>query len=289
MLIENLCRLCGSIRYYSIFAGKHGDYMGKYVRDLTIKESRKAGSDLQLITLFTGQPFPGFLPGQFLQIRVDGSSDTFLRRPFSVHDYDSSSGELKILVHIVGNGSRTLAAMPPGESVNAIFPLGNSFTMPEKGQKVLLVGGGCGIAPLLYLGRKIVENGIKPQFLLGFRNSSVMPETRPYSELGELLIVTEDGSEGEAGFVTDHHVLKEGEYDRIYCCGPDEMMKAVVNAPAALNAGCEVSLENLMACGFGVCLCCIAETVRGNLCTCTDGPVFNSADLKWGQPGISCG
>jgi dihydroorotate dehydrogenase electron transfer subunit len=86
---------------------------------------------------------------------------------------------------------------------------------------------------------------------------------------------------GEKGYVTDHSSLKDNKYDRVYCCGPDPMMKAVARYCASRNIFCEVSLENLMGCGFGICLCCIVSTTRGNICTCTEGPVFNINELKW--------
>jgi dihydroorotate dehydrogenase electron transfer subunit len=86
---------------------------------------------------------------------------------------------------------------------------------------------------------------------------------------------------GQKGFVTDHPLLSENHYDRVYCCGPDSMMKAVARYSKSNNIKCEVSLENLMACGIGACLCCVVDTVKGHVCTCTDGPVFNINELKW--------
>jgi dihydroorotate dehydrogenase electron transfer subunit len=182
---------------------------------------------------------------------------------------------------VAGKGTKKLSGIQKGESINIIYPLGNSFSLPESNSKLLLIGGGCGVAPLLFLGKYMKSNGYDPEILLGFRNAERIIEYDEYASLGPVYITTEDGSEGEKGFVTDHSVLKEKRFDHVCCCGPEPMMKAVAGYCLKNDIYCEVSLENLMACGFGVCLCCIVSTSRGNLCTCTDGPVFNIKELKW--------
>ncbi|MGM0667230.1 MAG: dihydroorotate dehydrogenase electron transfer subunit, partial [Bacteroidota bacterium] len=106
-------------------------------------------------------------------------------------------------------------------------------------------------------------------------------EKERFAALGEVLITTDDGSYGYRGLVTEHPELSEGNYDRIYTCGPEPMMKAVAAIARSRDRFCEVSLENTMACGYGVCLCCVVNTSRGNVCTCTEGPVFNINELKW--------
>jgi dihydroorotate dehydrogenase electron transfer subunit len=133
----------------------------------------------------------------------------------------------------------------------------------------------------LFLGKYLKSNGYVPDILLGFRNSERIIELEEYIKIGKVFFTTEDGSKGEKGFVTNHSVLSNGRYDRIYCCGPDSMMRAIAGYCKKNNITCEVSLENLMACGIGACLCCIVSTVNGNLCTCIDGPVFNITELKW--------
>jgi dihydroorotate dehydrogenase electron transfer subunit len=134
---------------------------------------------------------------------------------------------------------------------------------------------------LLFLGKYLKKNGYDPDILLGFRSGDRIIEYDEYIELGEVYLTTEDGSRGEKGLVIEHPILRSSRYEMIYCCGPDQMMKAVAKYSAEHKINCEVSLENLMGCGFGACLCCVVETVKGNLCTCTDGPVFNTNDLKW--------
>ncbi|HPC98878.1 MAG TPA: dihydroorotate dehydrogenase electron transfer subunit [Bacteroidales bacterium] len=228
------------------------------------------------------KPLPEIKPGQFAQIRIDNSKNTFLRRPFSIHDVDYAGNRLKFLIRAIGDGTRTLGTIAENRMVNLIYPLGNSFSLPLPREKVLLVGGGCGIAPLLYLAKFMNRSGVVPDILLGFRNSKSIMESDEYSKTGRLFIITEDGSEGEKGLVTGHTIMKDlGAYGRVFCCGPEPMMKAVAELAKASGTECEVSLENMMACGIGVCLCCVVKSSRGNVCTCTDGPVFNIKDLQW--------
>jgi dihydroorotate dehydrogenase electron transfer subunit len=212
---------------------------------------------------------------------VEGSPETFLRRPISIHDVDYERNTIKLLIQIAGKGTEKLSEIEKGETLNIIYPLGNSFSLPAENSQVLLIGGGCGVAPLLFLGKYLKSKGFRPEILLGFRNSDRIIEYDEYTEIGQVYLTTEDGSKGEKGFVTDHTVLNDRHFDHICCCGPESMMKAVAGYCFKNDITCEVSLERLMACGFGVCLCCVVSTVNGNLCTCVDGPVFNTKELKW--------
>ena len=119
--------------------------------------------------------------------------------------------------------------------------------------------------------------------LIGARSSVDLVELDQFSKYGEIFTTTEDGTYGVKGYVTDHPVFGEEltQFSRIYSCGPEPMMKAVAFKAKLNSIECELSLENTMACGFGVCLCCITETVLGHKCVCTDGPVFNINQLKW--------
>jgi len=255
--------------------------MTKRIEDLKVIENKRLNKDFFIIELEGNTKIPDLKPGQFIQVRVDGSPETFLRRPISVHDVDYIKNTLKILIQIAGKGTETLSKIESGDTLNIIYPLGNSFSVPANGNKILLVGGGCGIAPLLFLGRSLKSNGFVPDILLGFRNKDRIIEFEEYLQIGNVFITTEDGSMGEKGYVTTHSIFATHEYDKIYCCGPDRMMKAIADYCKKKEIVCEVSLENLMACGIGACLCCVVDTVRGNLCTCIDGPVFNVNDLKW--------
>jgi dihydroorotate dehydrogenase electron transfer subunit len=255
--------------------------MVKRIEDLKVIGNKRLTNDLFIIELSSDEELPGLKPGQFAQVKVEGSPETFLRRPISIHDVDFSNNSFKLLIQIAGKGTETLSRLKKGDNLNLIYPLGNTFSLPPVNEKILLIGGGCGVAPLLFLGKHLKSFGCLPDVLLGFRNSERIIEYEEYLKIGEVFLTTEDGSTGEKGYVTSHSVLSSSKYDRIYCCGPDSMMRAVAAYSKKTNTECEVSLENLMACGIGACLCCIVDTVKGNVCTCIDGPVFNITELKW--------
>jgi len=255
--------------------------MAKRIEDFIIRENRQINRDFFVLEIVGNGYLPVMKPGQFVQVKVESSPETFLRRPISVHDVDYEQNTLKLLIQIAGKGTERLSRLKPGDSLNIIYPLGNSFNLPENNANILLIGGGCGVAPLLFLGKYLKSNGFNPEVLLGFRNTNRIIEYDEYLKIGQVYLTTEDGSSGEKGFVTSHSILKSKRFDNIYCCGPESMMKVVAGYCFENGISCEASLENLMGCGFGVCLCCVVDTVKGNLCTCIDGPVFNIKELKW--------
>lgn len=252
----------------------------KQVTDFILVEKRDYGRSV-LLRLRTETTLPDIVPGQFVQVRVDGSPNTYLRRPISIHNVDFGNNEITLLVQQVGEGTRHLAAAKEGDIINVVLPLGNGFSFPEKGERCLLVGGGIGIAPLYYFAKVMGEKGIRPVLLLGGKTETDLIRLADYQQFGDVFVTTEDGSLGEKGFVTMHSVWTERQFDKIYVCGPKPMMKAVAKLAAEKDAWCEVSLENLMACGLGACLCCVEDTVDGHICVCKEGPVFNTRRLKW--------
>lgn len=252
----------------------------KQIADFTLVEKRDYGRSV-LLRMRAEHALPVIVPGQFVQVRVDGSPTTYLRRPISIHDVDSQQNEITLLVQQVGEGTRHLATAEIDDTINMVLPLGNGFSMPEKGEKCLLVGGGIGIAPLYYFAKVLNERGVRPTLLLGGKTESDLLRLADYQMLGETFVTTEDGSLGEKGFVTQHSVWQKQQFDKIFVCGPKPMMKAVAKLAAEKNVCCEVSLENLMACGLGACLCCVEDTVDGHVCVCKEGPVFNTRRLKW--------
>ena len=256
--------------------------MKNYCLDLIVTELVRPHKNYVLIKLTHAQPLPDMMPGQFAELRVDHSPTTFLRRPISINNVDYDRNELWLLVAAVGDGTRQLQKLQKGDRLNCMLPLGNSFTMPtDSAQKVLLVGGGVGVAPLLYFGKRIKAMGGEPTFLLGARSAKDVLERELFEQVGRVLITTEDGSEGEKGFVTNHSVLAQEHFDRISTCGPKPMMMAVARYAFKNDIECEVSLENKMACGVGACLCCVEKTVEGNKCVCKEGPVMNIKKLTW--------
>ncbi|MEI6456686.1 MAG: dihydroorotate dehydrogenase electron transfer subunit [bacterium] len=254
----------------------------KFVQDLKILRNTRLNERHFILELLVPGPLPEILPGQFVQVLVEDSPSTFLRRPFSVHAIDRDPGIIKLFIQAKGEGTRKLGKLMEGGSLNVIYPLGNSFSLPAS-DKVLLVGGGCGIAPLLFLAQYLHDHGIVPTILLGFRNKNEIAETEEYSKYGDLLIITDDGSAGEKGLITEHSIFQKEKigFKHICCCGPDPMMKAVARIAAMHKVHCEASLENMMACGFGVCLCCVTPTDKGNERVCMEGPVFDTRRLKW--------
>lgn len=253
----------------------------KQLKDLRVTSVETLHPRFVLIKLQSDEALPEIKPGQFVEVKVDGSASTFLRRPISINFVDRENREIWLLVQLVGEGTKAMARLNEGDFLNVLFPLGNGFSVPKKGEKVLLVGGGVGVAPLLEYGKALKEVGAKPVFLLGARTKTDLMQLDLFGKYGDVYITTEDGTEGEKGFVTQHSVLAKESFDRISTCGPKPMMVAVARFAKANSIPCEVSLENMMACGLGACLCCVEKTVKGNVCVCKEGPVFNINDLTW--------
>ncbi len=258
--------------------------MKKYLLDLLLTENIELNQHYVLLKLTTqtGEPLPEMLPGQFVEIRVDHSPTTFLRRPISINFVDRVNNELWLLIQLVGDGTRQLAQCKAGDLINIMLPLGNTFSMPASlDASPLLVGGGVGTAPMLYLGSYMKAQGYTPTFLLGARSVADLLQLDAFQAIGTTYVTTEDGTLGEQGYVTQHTVLQSQKFDNIYCCGPKPMMMAVAAYAKGREIACEVSLENSMACGIGACLCCVEKTNEGHKCVCTDGPVFNIEKLTW--------
>lgn len=255
--------------------------MKKYLHDFKLIRKLRLTPEYFVMILEAPEKLQEILPGQFVEIKVPSAQNTFLRRPFSIHDVDYRDNTMSILVQIVGEGSRTLSYIEEGDYINMLYPLGNSFSMPDKKDNVLLIGGGCGIAPLLYTAKHFNEAGITPTILIGGRSKQNILRIDEYEKYGEVKIITEDNTVGEKGMVTDHSVWEKEKFDKIVTCGPEPMMKAIAKKAQEKNIDCEVSLENTMACGIGACLCCVTETTEGHKCVCTEGPVFNVKDLLW--------
>ncbi len=289
--------------------------MKKFCMDLTVASNEHISDHHVLLKLTSKQPLPEMMPGQFVNIHVEDSPTTFLRRPISINFVDVSRNELWLLVAAVGEGTKHIAKLKAGVHLDCLFPLGHGFSdlaaikssicsdksvaatatiendkaaSPVYGKpdddyrlRVLLVGGGVGVAPILYQGAEIKRQGGEPVFLLGARSAKDLLELDLFKKIGKVYITTEDASAGEKGFVTNHSILQDEHFDFIQTCGPTPMMKAVARFAKEKNIPCEVSLENMMACGLGACLCCVEKTVDGNLCVCKEGPVFNIKKLLW--------
>ena len=256
----------------------------KHMLDMKVVDNTALGSMYALLKLTPadGTGLPQIEAGQFVQVEVSDSKTTYLRRPISVNYVDRADNTLWLLVRKAGEGTRHLAAAAVGNIINVILPLGKGFGLiGDASKRVLLVGGGVGVAPLLYLGKQLLEAGVKPEFLLGARSAADLLMLEEFKAIGEVYSSTEDGSAGEKGLVTTNSIFA-ADFDKIYCCGPMPMMKAVAALARQKGVDCEVSLENKMACGLGACLCCVEKKTDGhNVCVCTEGPVFNINELPW--------
>lgn len=254
--------------------------MKKFMHDFKVVRNDIINPDYFVLYLQCSEPLPSIEPGQFAEVLVTGSPTTYLRRPFSIYDVDYENRVVSILIKSVGDGTKTLLSLSEGDTVNMIYPLGRPFSDPE-GSDALLIGGGVGIAPMLLLAKSLHSKGCNVDVLIGGRTERDIIESWVYEPFARVFISTDDGSRGEKGLVTQHSIFhnKELNYNKIYACGPNPMMKAVASLAYSRNVPCEVSLENLMACGIGACLCCIVETHEGNKTTCVEGPVFDSREL----------
>ena len=213
-------------------------------------------------------------PGQFANVAVEGK---FLRRPISVCDY--SEGSLTLLYDVVGDGTRQMSEMKPGTTLNLLTGLGNGFSTVAESRRPVLVGGGIGVAPLLNLAKALRRAGKEPEIILGFNTSADVVLEKEFKDMRfGTVVTTADGSYGLKGFVTDAPGLKEGTYDYFYACGPMPMLRALCGIPVITG---ELSLDERMACGFGVCMCCSLETRDGAKRICKDGPVFKKEELIW--------
>ncbi|MBQ6046062.1 MAG: dihydroorotate dehydrogenase electron transfer subunit [Bacteroidales bacterium] len=249
----------------------------KEMTNFKVVDRQQLGKQYFTLTLEHPSKMEKIEAGQFVEVEVAGAKDVFLRRPISIHDVEDN--RIKLLVQVVGKGTRKLAELKTGNTVNVIYPLGHGFSIT--GQRPLLVGGGAGIAPLLHLAKSYNAKGVRPTILLGGRTAELIAVKEEFREYGELLFATEDGSLGEKGLVTQHSRFA-GDYDHICCCGPTPMMKAVARYAREKGTSCEVSLENMMACGVGACLCCVCDTDEGHKCVCKEGPVFDIRKMtKW--------
>ena len=213
-------------------------------------------------------------PGQFVNIELEG---LYLRRPISICDWDEQS--ITIIYKVVGRGTEQMSRMAQGEVLDVLTGLGNGFNADTECHDVLLVGGGVGVPPLYRLAKDLLGRGRKVNVVLGFGTKAELFYEAEFCALGaDVYVSTVDGSAGVKGFVTDAIREHDIAFDYFYACGPMPMLKALCKS---LEWPGEVSLDERMACGFGVCMCCSVETRSGAKRICKEGPVFRKEDLIW--------
>jgi len=249
-----------------------------------VSNERDTDSYFRLV-LRAPQIAPLIKPGQFAHVRVSPVKDALLRRPFSI--FQVAGDTFCILYKTVGKGTEALARMRPGEELSVIAPLGHGFTIPKSGGETpLLVAGGYGMAALYLLAQRSPQKGIA--FVGGRQHADILCE-KEFRALGwDVRVTTEDGSHGEKGLVTRPLLaeLKRSPARRkLFACGPTGMLKAVGKIAEESKVPAELSMDEHMCCGMGVCLTCVIPVKTGDgweyQRSCTEGPVFDSRNIQW--------
>ncbi len=235
-------------------------------------------------------------PGQFLHVRCGDTLDPLLRRPFSIHAVDRERGTVALLYRVVGRGTALLAQKQKDDPVSLLGPLGSGFTMPGSGEKILVLAGGIGVAPLYFLLQELSRLNHRAAVFLGAPTGKQLLCARAIKALGHgVVTATDDGSEGFAGTVTalwEHLLHSRGDAeratipDRVYGCGPRGMLKNLCALLKERGIPGEVSLEERMGCGVGACLSCACRTLDGEggiryRRACVEGPVFPAGEVVW--------
>ena len=219
-------------------------------------------------------------PGQFVMVRACGDCERLLRRPLSIHRV-RADGRIALLYEIIGKGTEWLSLRTAGETVDLLGPLGNGFRVESN--NLLLVAGGCGIAPLVFLADTALDEGRDVAMLIGANTAKRIYPQQLLSEDLQAEMFTEDGSSGKRGLCTDPLSNDEKslacDADQIFACGPADMYMEMAKIDWLKGKPVQVSLEARMGCGFGVCFGCTIETRQGLKRVCKDGPVFELSDL----------
>lgn len=255
--------------------------MPKVVVKARILHNKDIGVNVKELVLYAPEIAAQAVPGQFLHVRVADSYYPLLRRPLSISNADAQKGTVSTIYRIVGQGTACLATLDTKDSVDCMGPLGNGFAI--NGQRPLLVGGGMGLAPLVFLAGALCPRPI--EILMGGRTKEEMFWVDMFRNMcSNVHITTDDGTLGSRGVTLDilPDLLKTTDFDMIYTCGPRIMMEGVARLAKEYNIPCQISLEEYMACGIGGCLSCTCATNDGTRKkVCSDGPVF------WAQEVIS--
>lgn len=229
--------------------------------------------------------------GQFVMIKAGTSAEPPLRRPFSILSVDPAEETFSLFLKAVGAGSRALFHMESGDVAQCLGPLGRPFALPAESQEALLVAGGYGIAPFRIFSEELVRRGLRAHIFYGGRTGDDLPMRDAFSDLGiPVTLSTDDGSIGTPGRVTvpvESYAESLGDRAVLYACGPDAMLHAVAGIALRHGVHAQLSLDPWMGCGVGTCLGCVVKIQREeesrpkNRCACTEGPVFDYAEIVW--------
>ena len=256
--------------------------------------NREVAADFYLARLNAPYIAARIEPGQFVNIEVGAGVAPLLRIPLSVSGVDREAGIIEVLYEEVGPKTWALSQFGPDVVLPTLGPLGKGFASPPRGTRVVLVGGGIGVPPLLYWGLELRQRAHQTALLVGARTADKhLPSELLAPAADAVRLATDDGSLGHVGLVTDllRHELGEKGPCAVYCCGPHAMMEAVAAICLEAQVPCQVSLEEYMACGIGICVGCAVELAAAKGDTdygryarvCVDGPAFDARQIKWGS------
>jgi len=220
-------------------------------------------------------------PGQFVMVHC--GEDSVLRRPLSIHQRDGN--KIALLFNVVGKGTHWLSQSKVGDNIDLLGPLGNGYSIQPSSRNLLLVAGGIGIAPLCFLAQQALNQGRSVRLLLGASTAAQLYPRRFLHPEAELIIATEDGTEGKKGMITGLLPHFVDRADQIFACGPISMYRtmAAQKQPLLEAKPVQVSLEVRMGCGLGVCYGCTLNTKSGLKQVCQDGPIFELEDILWDE------
>lgn len=245
--------------------------------------------DIFKITLKAPEIVKDARPGNFIEIRVSDQVEPFLRRPISIYNMDKENGILEMIFQVKGKGTEILSKKEEGSNIDIVGPLGYGTFKYGEYNNLAIIGGGIGVFPLYELAKCAKKENKKVNTYLGFRNKEAVLLEDEFNDVSDTLVLaTDDGSYAKEGFVINYleKDIEQGKIDSIYACGPLPMLKAVQKLAMEKNVPCQISLEERMACGLGVCLGCAIKKTNSNaenpeyLHVCKAGPVFNASDVE---------
>jgi len=260
-----------------------------------ILSKKEVAPNIHLIRLDAPAIAQDTLPGQFIHIRCSQNYHPLLRRPISIYRIDKEKGEIYILFQVVGEGTKLLSQRAVGDNLDILGPIGNGFNIYPKSKKIMIVGGGIGVAPLLALCEESIRQEKEVRVLIGALKKELVIEEENFRNLGAKVdVATDDGSYQYKGLVTDllERAVKGGWLaDQIFACGPKPMLKKINEIALQANINCQVSLEERMACGIGACLGCVCKIKTKDKKedkvkyeykrVCVDGPIFEGSEVVW--------
>lgn len=257
--------------------------MTKYIEETKVIGQWVLNNVTRELDLIAPQIAAEAVPGQFVNVQVSRRTAPLLRRPLGIAGVNRKRGVVRLVYRFVGEATNILGDVCSGDMLSVVGPLGHGFDLSAKNP--LLVGGGTGLAPLLFLAETFVKEGVRPDVLMGGRTADDLFWKDMYVDLVERMgLTTDDGSLATKGTVMAELplMLRRLHYDCVYVCGPVPMMKAVSAAVLEKGIRCQVSLEKYMACGLGACLSCSCQGIGRRLKVCQDGPVFWAEEVaEW--------